>query len=133
MNFVRASALDESCVEARVRRPSPDRNEGSGDGRFIFRLETADGAPADPPTLEAAVSTWPLGSMIYLGIRPLRVIAHRDDRRRPCRVFAVWRPIIEPGRRERPGNCGYAQRPRGEGDSGVPRLDSFYNVMGMDP
>jgi hypothetical protein len=25
---------------------------------FLFRLETVDGVPADPPTLEAAVPNW---------------------------------------------------------------------------
>ena len=47
---------------------------------FLFRLETADGASADPPTLSAAVPDWPNGSMIYLGGgRTLRVIGRRDD------------------------------------------------------
>jgi hypothetical protein len=36
---------------------------------FLFRLETADGEPAEPPTLSAAVPDWPIGSRIYLGRR----------------------------------------------------------------
>ncbi len=46
---------------------------------FLFRLETADGEPADPPTLEAAVPNWREGDCIYLGRRTLRVIGRRDD------------------------------------------------------
>jgi hypothetical protein len=46
---------------------------------FLFRLETADGAPADPSTMTAAVPDWPAGSQIYFGRRTLRVIARRDD------------------------------------------------------
>jgi hypothetical protein len=46
---------------------------------FRFRLETADGAPADPPLLSAAVPDWPEGSQIYFGKRTLRVIGKRDD------------------------------------------------------
>lgn len=46
---------------------------------FLFRLETADGEPAEPPTLSAAVPDWPIGSRIYLGWRTLRVVDRRDD------------------------------------------------------
>jgi hypothetical protein len=56
---------------------------------FIFRLETADGAAADPPTLSAAVPNWPMGSMIYLGRRALRVIDRRDDDAERAPVLVV--------------------------------------------
>jgi hypothetical protein len=46
---------------------------------FLFRLETADGAPAQPSTLSAAVPNWRPGDTIHLGRRTLRVIARRDD------------------------------------------------------
>jgi hypothetical protein len=46
---------------------------------FLFRLETVDGAPADPPTLSAAVPNWSIGDPIPLGRRTLRVIGKRDD------------------------------------------------------
>ena len=46
---------------------------------FRFRLETADGAPAEPSTLSAAVPNWPIGSTIHVGRRTLRVIGRRDD------------------------------------------------------
>jgi hypothetical protein len=46
---------------------------------FRFRLETANRATAEPSTLTAAVPDWPIGSMIYLGKRTLRVIGKRDD------------------------------------------------------
>ena len=41
---------------------------------FLFRLETVDGKPADPPTLSAAVPNWNVGESIYLGHRTLRVV-----------------------------------------------------------
>ena len=46
---------------------------------FTFRLETADGAPAEPATLNAAVPNWRVGDEIPLGKRTLRVIDKRDD------------------------------------------------------
>ena len=47
---------------------------------FLFRLETNDGAPADPPKLESAVPNWRAGDMIPLGAnRTLRVVDIRDD------------------------------------------------------
>lgn len=36
---------------------------------FLFRLETVDGEPADPPTFEAAVPNWRLGDEIPLRSR----------------------------------------------------------------
>ena len=46
---------------------------------FLFRLETEDGAPAEPPTLSSAVPNWRVGDMIHLGKRTLRVIGKRDE------------------------------------------------------
>jgi hypothetical protein len=46
---------------------------------FLFRLETVDGAPAEPPTFATAVPNWSLGDVIPLGRRALRVIGKRDD------------------------------------------------------
>jgi hypothetical protein len=46
---------------------------------FLFRLETKDRVPADPPTLSAAVPNWGVGDSIYLGSKTLRVIGKRDD------------------------------------------------------
>jgi hypothetical protein len=50
-------------------------------GWFLFRLETADGSPASPSTLEASVANWRAGDVISLGRgrRQLRVIGKRDD------------------------------------------------------
>lgn len=45
---------------------------------FAFRLELEDGSPADPPTLQAAVSNWRPGDVIALSAgRSLRVIDTR--------------------------------------------------------
>jgi hypothetical protein len=46
---------------------------------FLFRLETEDGAPAEPPTLSSAVPNWGAGDTIHLGKRTLRVVALRDE------------------------------------------------------
>jgi len=46
---------------------------------FLFRLEKADGSPAEPSTLEASVPNWRAGDVISLGRRQLRVIGTRDD------------------------------------------------------
>ena len=46
---------------------------------FLFRLETRDGLPAEPPTLEAAVPNWAPGNSIFLGYKTLRVVDVRDD------------------------------------------------------
>jgi hypothetical protein len=46
---------------------------------FLFRLETVDGVPAEPPTLTSAVPNWRPGHTIPLGRRTLRVVDVRDD------------------------------------------------------
>jgi hypothetical protein len=46
---------------------------------FLFRLETTDGAPAEPPSLSSAVPNWRPGDTIPLGHRTLRVLGIRDD------------------------------------------------------
>jgi hypothetical protein len=46
---------------------------------FLFRLETMEGEPADPPTFRAAVPNWNQGDSIHLGHRTLRVVGSRDD------------------------------------------------------
>jgi hypothetical protein len=46
---------------------------------FLFRLETVDGAVAEPSTLEVAVPNWRAGDVISLGHTQLRVVGTRDD------------------------------------------------------
>ena len=47
-------------------------------GAFLYKLEQADGTPADPPTLKAAVPNWAAGDTIALDReRMLRVVATR--------------------------------------------------------
>lgn len=47
---------------------------------FLFRLQTADGVPAEPPTLTSAVPNWRPGDMIPLNSqRTFRVVDVRDD------------------------------------------------------
>ena len=46
---------------------------------FLFRLELADGSPADPSTLSAAVPDWRPAHTIHLGHKTLVVVGKRDD------------------------------------------------------
>ena len=46
---------------------------------FLFKLETTDGVPAEPPTLSSAVPNWRPGDVIPLGRKALRVVGIRDD------------------------------------------------------
>jgi hypothetical protein len=46
---------------------------------FFFRLQTRDGAPAEPQTIRSAISGWRSGDTIPLGHRTLRVVQVRDD------------------------------------------------------
>jgi hypothetical protein len=47
---------------------------------FLFRLQTADGAPAQPPTLTSAAPNWRPGDTIPLSSsRTFRVVGVRDD------------------------------------------------------
>ena len=47
---------------------------------FLFRLETTDGAAADPPRLTSAVPNWSPGDTIPIRAgRTLRVVDVRDD------------------------------------------------------
>jgi len=55
----------------------------------LFRLETADGTPADPPTVESAVPNWSAGDAIPLGARTLRVVDVRYDEADDASVLVV--------------------------------------------
>jgi hypothetical protein len=59
-------------------RPVPGGEEDRMAG-FMFRLETSEGVPANPSTLESIVPNWGPGDSIYLGHRELRVVGIRDD------------------------------------------------------
>jgi hypothetical protein len=58
---------DRRPVPAEERRPMA----------FTFKLETADGAPADPPSFTTAAPMWRPGDTIPLGGRALRVVGIR--------------------------------------------------------
>jgi hypothetical protein len=45
---------------------------------FLFRLETVDGAPAEPAMFDTATPKWRPGDVIPLGKRTLRVVGLRD-------------------------------------------------------
>ena len=46
---------------------------------FLFRLETVEGEPAEPPTLSAAVPNWRIGDSIYFRHKTVAVVGKRDD------------------------------------------------------
>lgn len=46
---------------------------------FLFRLETEDGAPAEPAEFRTVVPNWRAGDTIPLGKCTLRVVALRDE------------------------------------------------------
>jgi hypothetical protein len=46
---------------------------------FLFKLETIDGVPADPPTLASAVPNCKAGDLVPLGRKTLRVVGIRDE------------------------------------------------------
>jgi hypothetical protein len=46
---------------------------------FLFKLEGADGTPAEPSSLSSAVPNWAPGHEIHFGHKTLRVVAVRDD------------------------------------------------------
>jgi hypothetical protein len=46
---------------------------------FLFKLERADGAPAEPSSFSSAVPNWTPGKTIHFGHRTVRVVAVRDD------------------------------------------------------
>jgi hypothetical protein len=56
---------------------------------LTFKLETADGAPADPPTFQTVAPLWRPGDTIPLGRRTLRVIGVRvgDNDDEPAVLF----------------------------------------------
>jgi hypothetical protein len=56
---------------------------------FLFKLETEDGTPAEPPSLSSAVPNWGPGDTIPLGRRTLRVVGMRDDEPDEVAVLVV--------------------------------------------
>ena len=46
---------------------------------FLFRLETAEGTPAEPSSFSSAVQNWAPGETIHFGHRTVRVVGVRDD------------------------------------------------------
>ena len=57
---------------------------------FIFKLELADGTPANPPRLDVAVPNWSAGDTIPLGrdktIRVIDVLPAKGDDDEPVLV-----------------------------------------------
>jgi len=56
---------------------------------FLFKLETTEGTPAEPPSLATAVPNWRSGDEIPLGRRTLRVVRVRDDDADQAQVLVV--------------------------------------------
>ena len=69
-------------------RPQPDEQEARK-SVFNFKLELADGTPANPPTFGAAVPDWGPGETTPPGHEQLRVIERREGRRLARGVLVV--------------------------------------------
>jgi hypothetical protein len=69
-----------TCPKWGFRRTSPgvDASVLTERMAFVFRLETTDGRPAEPPEVSTGIPTWKPGDVIYLG-RWLRVLAVREE------------------------------------------------------
>ena len=74
---------------------------------FLFRLERADGTPAELPTLHSAVPNWRAGDTIPFGYKTLRVVGVRDDDadQAPVRSSRTW-----PDKRLAPGSRSSGRR-----------------------
>jgi hypothetical protein len=68
------NALRYAPTAVRPRTRKESRMAG-----FLFKLETTDGRPAEPPTLSSAVPNWSPGDVIPLGSRSLVVVGKRDE------------------------------------------------------
>jgi hypothetical protein len=57
---------------------------------FLFKLETADGAPAEPPQFRSAIPGWGAGDAFPLGAgRTLLVLAVRENENDELPVLVV--------------------------------------------
>ena len=63
---------------------------------FLFKLERADGTPAEPSTLSSAVPNWGPGETIHFGGKALRVVGVRDDDADQPPVLVV-EDLVQPG------------------------------------
>jgi hypothetical protein len=45
---------------------------------FLFKLETADGTPAEPSQLRSAVPNWAPGETIHFGHKTVRVVGDAE-------------------------------------------------------
>ena len=56
---------------------------------FLFKLETTDGAPAEPPSFSSAVPNGDPGETIHFGHKAMRVVAVRGDDSDEPRLLVV--------------------------------------------
>jgi hypothetical protein len=71
---------------------------------FIFKLELADGTPANPPRLDVAVPNWSAGDTIPLGrdrtFRVIEVLPAKGDEDEPVLVVIEDEPFQSDRARE---------------------------------
>jgi hypothetical protein len=56
---------------------------------FLFKLETADGTPAEPSSFSSAVPNWGPGETIHFGHKTMRVVDVRGDDADEPRVLVI--------------------------------------------
>jgi hypothetical protein len=92
---------------------------------FLFKLESADGEPAEPPELSTVVYTWKAGDEIPLGQRLLRVIGLRDENADEPRALIVSKRPASQSVLKEPGGCQAVApifAPKGHGPYVPPRF-----------
>jgi hypothetical protein len=62
-----------------IRSPLPSGSRTEESDGVSVQAETAEGVPAEPPTLTTVVPNWRAGDSIPLGGRTLRVVGIRDN------------------------------------------------------
>jgi hypothetical protein len=117
--IVRGTGAYKTCGGAVAAPSGPSYPEEAWMAGFLFRLESADGAPAYSPTLSAAVPDCPDGSMIYLGGRTLRVISRRDEE-------ADRPPVLVVEGNEPPAGFSDGPHLREKSRAATPRLGSSF-------
>jgi hypothetical protein len=60
---------------------------------FLFKLETPNGAPAEPSSFRSAVPNWAPGETIHFGRRTVRVVASYPSHAKKQEMIASAPPI----------------------------------------
>ena len=93
----RGATLPSCGGKLAASRPAPVGSEDRMAG-FLFRLETVDGAAADPATLEAAVSDWKAGAGSHTSVEMISMPRPRSCSTVPRALRGSSMTCADPGR-----------------------------------